>query len=123
MSRLIDFERPLVRRLALIAAIGCAALIAVLSLAPASDLPSVKWSDKINHLIAYLGLSVPLLIALGRQRWWLAIGLAAAYGGVMEFAQGALTEYRTPDVVDALANTLGACIGAAIAWGLSAPRR
>lgn len=123
MLQFLDFQRPIFRKLAIAATIACAALIAYLSLAPADGMPEVRWSDKVNHFIAYLALSVPLAIAIGRKNWIVAIALAAGYGAMMELAQGSLTTMRTPDLFDGIANTLGACTGVAIGYMLLSLKR
>jgi len=118
MTRHFDLERPIFRKLSIAAAIGCAALIAHLSLASVSELPSVKMSDKINHFIAYASLSVPLVIAMGRGRWLLAIAVATAFGAFMELAQGTFTAHRDADLIDGIANALGACAGVGFGYFL-----
>ena len=123
MTRYFDLSRPVYRRLAAAAAIACGALIAYLSLAPATELPAVRWWDKLNHFIAYASLGVPLSIAVGKERWLAAIAIATAYGAFMELAQGSLTAARTPDLVDGIANALGACAGVGFGYLLLAFRR
>ena len=123
MTQIFDLQRPLIRALAIMAAIGCAALIAYGSLSPPDDVPSVTWSDKINHFIAYMCLSGPLLVAAGRERWLTMIALATAYGALMELAQGTFDAGRTADLFDAIANGLGACAGVAIGYAMLSASR
>jgi len=123
MTQIFDLERPIIRVLAITAAIGCAVLIAYYSLSPTDGLPKVRWTDKISHFIAYASLSVPLAIAMGRERWLTAIALATAYGAFMELAQGTLTDNRDADLIDAIANALGACAGVGFAYLLLMFRR
>lgn len=123
MIRYFDLHRPFFRQLAVAVSITLCALIAYLSLAPASGLPTAQWSDKVNHFIAYASLGVPLAIALGKERWLAAIAIATAYGAFMELAQGSLTAGRTADLIDGIANALGACAGVAIGYVLLLWRR
>lgn len=123
MTQFFDLERPFFRRLATFGAVGCALLIAYLSLSPADGLPEVRWTDKISHFIAYAGFGAPLAVALGRSRWLTAVAFATAYGALMELAQGTLTAERTPDLFDAIANTLGACAGVGFACALLVLKR
>ena len=55
-------DRILIRRFALIAALGLMAAILVLSLLPQQDLPPVGGSDKWKHFVAYAALAVPVAI-------------------------------------------------------------
>ena len=73
------------------------------------DLPE---SDKVGHLLAYATLSAWAVMLFATRRAWLlaAVGLIALGIG-LEFAQGALTDYRLRDPRDAIANTLGVLLG------------
>lgn len=115
MLWIFDFHHPRTRQLAMIGAALCAALILFLSLAPSDSLPRFQWSDKVQHFIAYVALSGPLLIAMGRRRLWSVIALAAVFGVALEIAQGAMGLGRTFSLLDAVANTLGAVTGAGLA--------
>lgn len=66
-------------------------------------------ADKVGHFLAYaaLGLTASLADLRLRDRRILAILAIAAYGAMLEFAQGA-GGVRTGDVIDAIANTGGA---------------
>lgn len=73
-------------------------------------------SDKFGHLLAYGTLSAWAVMLFATRRGWLlaALGLVALGIG-LEFAQGALTDYRLRDPRDALANTLGVLLGMGVA--------
>lgn len=80
---------------------------------PLPDLP--KNSDKVEHFLAYFVLAGSA-VQIYRTRaalWWAALGLVLMGIGV-EFAQGALTDNRSADPADAVANTLGVMAGMAI---------
>lgn len=87
--------------------------VSVLSLLPTTEaLPSTGW-DKSNHLIGYA-----LLAALARLGWprtpaWRQFTGLLAWGALIELAQGA-SGYRHAEWGDALANGLGALLGAAL---------
>lgn len=68
--------------------------------------PLVPWLDKIQHIIAFGGLSGVAMLGFPKQRLKLAL-LIAIYGGVMEFLQGWLTQTRQPGLVDWLADLVG----------------
>ncbi|AMJ56254.1 MULTISPECIES: hypothetical protein [Stenotrophomonas] len=96
----------------------CAAVVAVIVVClippPPLDLP--QNSDKLEHLLAYFMLSASAVQLFGSRRalCGAALGLVALGVGI-EWAQGALTSTRTPDPMDALANSCGVLIGMATA--------
>ena len=77
------------------------------------DMPE---GDKVGHLLAYGALSAWAVMLFATRRGWLlaALGLVALGIG-LEFAQGALTDYRLRDPRDAFANTLGVLLGLGVA--------
>jgi VanZ family protein len=73
-------------------------------------------SDKLGHLLAYGTLSAwAVMLFATRRAWWLAALALVALGVSMEFAQGALTDYRMRDPRDAVANTIGVVLGLLVA--------
>jgi VanZ family protein len=92
-----------------------AAIVAliVVCLIPLPPLPDN--SDKLEHLFGYFALSAAAVQLFGSRR---ALSLAAvclvALGIGVEIAQG-FTAYRSSDLADALANTLGVLLGMATA--------
>lgn len=92
--------------------------VIVVCLIPPPPLPSLPENgDKAEHLIAYFLLSASAVQLFRRGRALLAVALAlVAMGVCIEFAQGALTDTRSADPFDALANTLGVGIGLATAF-------
>jgi len=96
-----------------------AAAIVFLSLTPSPPDTGVEHGDKLGHLLAY-GLLMFWFCFLYRYRYtrlaygigWIALGIA------LEFAQGA-TGYRSFEVADMMANSLGVLLG----WGISATLR
>lgn len=96
-----------------------AAAIVWLSLTPSPPDPGFAYGDKVGHLLAY-GLLMFWFCYLYRYRYtrlaygagWIALGIA------LEFAQGA-TGYRSVELADMAANSLGVLLG----WGISATLR
>jgi VanZ family protein len=96
-----------------------AAAIVFLSLTPKPPDPGFEHGDKLGHLLAY-GLLMFWFCFLYRTRYtrlaygigWIALGVA------LEFAQGA-TGYRSFEIADMAANSLGVLLG----WGISATLR
>lgn len=92
-----------------------AAVVAVLSLLPAHDLPKVAVSDKIEHAGSYFVLAILGGLGLRERRSLLFLFiLLCAMGGVIELLQ-AFSPGRSPDVFDALANATGAAAGILVA--------
>ena len=93
--------------------------ITVGSLLPARDLPAPAFDgfDKLEHLLGYAVLSgwSALLFATRRARMAAVLGVIA-FGIAIEFAQGAFTTTREPDMFDALANAAGAVLGQTLAF-------
>jgi VanZ family protein len=97
-----------------------AAALIWLSLSPSPPDPGIEYGDKLAHFAAYALLmfwSAWLYRApparLGYAALWIAMGIG------LEFAQGA-TGYRSYELADMAANTLGVLAGALAA--LSLPR-
>lgn len=101
------------RLLAGLAAISAALLIAYGSLSAPFDGPGLPHIDKVQHLVAYGVLAVFACLAAGHRHAGLLAALVG-YGGLMELAQGLMAHGREPSLADAVANTLGVLLGAAI---------
>lgn len=90
------------------------AVTVALSLSPPPPMPPVDGGDKIGHLVAYGALAAAAVQLFARWRGVLTAGIGLVLLGVgLEVAQGALTETRMADPMDALANTLGVLMGLA----------
>lgn len=104
------------RRPRLWTGLWCAAIAAVvvLSLSPPPPMPPVDGGDKLGHFLAYGALAAWAVQLYARWPSLLGAGLGLVLMGIgLEYAQGALTELRQADRLDALANTLGAIAGLA----------
>jgi VanZ family protein len=83
----------------------------VVSLAPMSQLPQPGVSDKTEHFIAYLLLTLWFAGIYPRSRYWI-IGIGLCVMGVLiEFAQGAMRFGRQADIMDVFANSSGIVAG------------
>lgn len=92
-----------------------AAAITVTSLVPASELPAIGLSDKVEHLLAYVALGFWFASLISRRdHVFLALALLA-FGGAIEIAQGWMALGRQADLVDLLADAIGSGIGIALA--------
>lgn len=95
--------------------IAMALAIVVASLLPATDLPSVRIWDKLEHSFAYFALAAWFGGAVRPDRY-LRLALAlVALGIAIEIAQGAMGFGRTADLRDVLANAVGVAMGLAVA--------
>jgi VanZ family protein len=70
-----------------------------------------SFDDKIYHFLAYAILTVLLLnyflTTTVKQKILISAGIAVVYGIIIEVLQSTLTNFRTPDYYDVLANTAG----------------
>ena len=99
------------------AAFYCASgLVGLASLAPSAALPTVSVSDKAQHVIAYAVLGLLGTAAYQRRATRVILGLAV-YGTALEFLQ-TFSPGRSPDVADAIADIIGASLGAGAAIAL-----
>ena len=88
--------------------------VTVLSLIPV-DVDLGEGRDKVAHFVAYGSMSFWFAMLFQGRARQVCIALAfAAMGVAIEFIQG-LTDYRTFEVADMIANALGAALG----WGLA----
>jgi hypothetical protein len=88
------------------------AMLVVVSLLPAPELPQPPGSDKLHHFITYALLATWAVQLYARWPSLLGSGLGLVLLGIgLEHAQGALTDTRVSDSRDALANTLGVIAG------------
>lgn len=91
---------------------------------PKTKLDPVNGIDKVVHVCMYLGLELILWIEYLRHHEnlnWVKIlifGIVApiALGGLLEIAQMELTDSRSGEWADLLADTIGVLVGAAIGY-------
>ncbi len=93
-------------------------VLAWLSLTPSP--PSVdayffSW-DKLQHALAYgiltflAGMAFDILPVKRTRRWVWAFIFTTLFGGLLEVAQGLLTEVRVAEIGDILANAAGSAV-------------
>ena len=115
VTRVLDAMYPLRhRRLWLGTWLAMVAAVVVLSLIPPPPLPpgAFEGIDKVEHVLGYFALSAmgSALFARMPTRARIAAALVAL-GVAVEIAQGQWTATRTPDLLDAVANTFGVLLG------------
>ncbi len=96
-----------------IIAIGITIFIGYLSLMkmPKVDIDFTTNVDKLYHLFAYFTLTICWLFSFYKKKqkhlkYYIVLG-CVIYGIVIEVLQSKLTDYRTGDYMDILANSLG----------------
>jgi VanZ family protein len=91
------------------------ATVVVLSLFVTPPLPDIPDSDKFGHCLAYASLAAMAVQLFAPRATLVRVALALVLLGIaLEFLQG-LTPNRTPDPLDALANTCGVLLGMSLA--------
>lgn len=111
-------------------AVGMVIFITFVSLLPAACFKRVEMSvppwphmDKWIHAVMYGALSLSFHHALTVQNrvrvasvLWLTL-LAGGYGLILEYGQGTLTQSRSQDLCDAIANLMGASLALWASFG------
>ena len=103
--------------MAFMPAVIVAAGIAFLSLTEAGNMPSFQLNDKLVHGVMYLVLALACMggcAYLKRTRavfYILVCAVTTLYGGAMEVLQDLCTVTRSADIMDLLADFIGALTG------------
>jgi VanZ family protein len=111
----------------LVASVLLVVTVLYVSLAP-QDVPLERPThfDKVEHVAAYVFLSVWFTGLVARPQYWLAAAALVVFGLTIEFLQAAMPFGRQGDPWDVLANVTGIGIGLALArsmtggWALKA---
>lgn len=102
--------KSLLKHKTLIIAVVITIIIAILSLIKVGKQPiNFTYLDKIEHALAYFVLTFLWLLAFFRKEKirTLVVVLCISYGILMEILQSTVTNYRTFDYLDMLANAFG----------------
>lgn len=90
-------------------------IIIGLSVAPPQMLRTPSWSDKINHVLAYVAVTSWFCGLYSRDRWWRVLLALFCFGVGIEVLQAVTPFGRSAEWWDLLANAVGMAIGLAIA--------
>ena len=83
----------------------------ILSLVPLDDFSAAQTlNDKVLHVLAYIVLMVWFGGIVPRQYYYRLFLALLAYGGAVELLQS-LTDYRSMELADLLADTAGLALG------------
>lgn len=91
---------------------------------PSTGLDPIPGIDKIVHICMYGGLALMIWLEYIRHHqsldWkkiiWLAIVAPILLGGLMEIAQATMTENRSCELADLIADAIGVIAGAAVGY-------
>lgn len=106
------------RRMAAVAcwlAVGTAYVAAIL---PQRDAPHLGASDKVDHMAAFLAISVLARIGYRRVPVGLMLIVIAAFGGLIELTQALPFIHRDAEWGDWIADVAATAIGLTAAWPL-----
>ena len=103
-------------------AIVATIIVAILSLTSVPKINlglQIKSGDKILHILAYFTLSFVWFLAMQERMNSFAekgrlIALLILYGIILEVLQGGITDYRTGDFYDVIANIIGVLLATAV---------
>jgi VanZ family protein len=89
------------------------------ALSPAQEAPSLGFSDKADHLMAFvsLGLAAALSLRATRQRAAIAAGALLAYGAFIELVQTQVPG-RHAEWADLGTDAIGIALGLLLAYGM-----
>ena len=89
--------------------VGAAVMIFVLALLPQDQAPQLNWSDKLNHIAAFMVLA--FLLRMGfRISYFQSLGVLLGYGMLIEAAQY-FTPDRSAEWADIGADMIGSLVG------------
>jgi len=102
---------PLYRYQSLFKGVFVVTVVAVylLALLPQGQAPQFTWSDKVNHIFAFLVLGLLLRLGFGIS-YWRGLLLLIGYGVFIEISQY-FTPDRSAELADIGADTIGSFIG------------
>lgn len=90
------------------------------TLSPVDDVPDVKLNDKIEHGLAFFGMTGWFGAVVPRSRFWLLGVIMSALGAAIEVAQGTMGLGRDMDFWDWVADSYGVLAALvvlyAVAW-------
>ena len=83
----------------------------VAAVVPSDEAPSFSVSDKVNHMIAFLTLTVLAGLAWPYARWWKVGLLLAGFGALIEFTQIIPALHRDAELLDWVADSAAILVG------------
>ncbi len=74
------------------------------------EMPSDRFGDKINHILAFATLALLAALAYPRARRWLVVERLSFLGAMIEVAQSIPALHRDCDIRDWVADTLAVMV-------------
>lgn len=100
-----------IRRFALLAFWAALLFAVVMALLPKPpEMPSDRFGDKINHILAFATLALLAALAYPRARRWLVVERLSFLGAMIEVAQSIPALHRDCDIRDWVADTLAVMV-------------
>lgn len=99
------------RKLRITAFWGALAIAYVCAIWPESSAPSLTPSDKVDHGITFITLSVLIRLAYPRRPLWLAAAALLAFGIFIEISQALPFIARDASSADVIADAIAILIG------------
>jgi hypothetical protein len=85
--------------------------VLIVALLPATEAPTVFASDKLNHMLAFVTLSLFARVLWPRLSFSVLFAVLAAFGGLIEALQWSLGFGRDADWMDFAADVLAISLG------------
>lgn len=103
-----------VHRTAVVLAIIGVVLVWIACLVPLQQSGGFQYTDKFEHAAAYLLQTLTLTILFPRFRWQIMVWFLCQ-GAVIEGLQS-ITSYRSAEMADMAANTIGVVLGLSLSY-------
>jgi VanZ family protein len=81
------------------------------AIVPGEEAPTLGSTDKVNHIAAFLTLSLLIRLAYPLCAWWRAALSLIAFGAFIEISQAVPFIHRDADVMDWLADSAAVAVG------------
>lgn len=103
------------KRIALVGLVLAILAITALALIPAPEMPLGSGWDKLDHWSAFFILSLLAAHAFPQRQFWQIASALVTYGIAIEIAQY-FTGYRSADIMDVVADSIGILIYGFCVW-------
>lgn len=103
------------KRIAFVGLVLALLVSTVFSLLPSQEVPAGFGWDKLNHWAAFFILTFLACHAYPQQQFWKIAAMLLVYGIGIEVAQY-FTRYRSADILDVLADSIGILIYGLCIW-------
>lgn len=103
------------KRIAFVGLVLALLVITAFSLMPSQEVPAGFGWDKLNHWAAFFILTFLAGHAYPQQQFWKIASMLLLYGIGIEVAQY-FTRYRSADILDVLADSIGILIYGLCIW-------